>query len=134
MDVLHWAKCIMTLKYTLEVAFFKKIKYLVSACLPAMCFSLIKAEYRMCSSDLLSSDVTRLHLCKTSYGQSFQEISDNTQASKEPLALDMAHLMLRKITEMNSHSAFSRRVGIKGKYRTSNLSCFQKRFKALKKV
>ena len=44
--------------------------------------------------------------------------SDNTQASKEPLALDMAHLMLRKITEMDSHSAFSRRVGIKRKYRT----------------
>lgn len=60
--------------------------------------------------------------------------SDNTQASKEPLALDTAHLMLRKITEMDSHSAFSRRVGIKRKYRTSNLSCFQKRFKALKKV
>lgn len=59
--------------------------------------------------------------------------SDNTQASKEPLALDTAHLMLRKITEMDSHSAFSRRVGIKRKYRTSNLSCFQKRFKALEK-
>ena len=52
--------------------------------------------------------------------------SDNIQASKEPLALDTAHLMLRKITEMDSHSAFSRKVRIKRKYRTSNLSCFQK--------
>ena len=60
--------------------------------------------------------------------------SDNIQASKEPLALDTAHLMLRKITEMDSHSAFSRKVGIKRKYRTSNLSCFQKWFKALKTV
>lgn len=38
------------------------------------------------------------------------EKSNNTQASKEPLALDMAHQMLRKITEMDSHSAFSRKV------------------------
>lgn len=53
------------------------------------------------------------------------EKSDNTQASKEPLALDTAHLMLRKITEMGSHSAFSRGVGInKRKYRVSNLSSY----------
>lgn len=38
------------------------------------------------------------------------EKSNNTQASKEPLALDMAHQMLRKITEMDSHSAFSGKV------------------------
>lgn len=54
------------------------------------------------------------------------EKSDNTQTSTEPLALDTAHLVLRKITEMDSHSAFSRRVGInKGKYRASNLSSLQ---------
>lgn len=70
--------------------------------------------------ELLSSDGRWLHVCKTNYGQSFQENagavevsmscekSDNTQASKEPLALGVAHLMLRKI--MDSHSAFSRRV------------------------
>lgn len=53
------------------------------------------------------------------------EKSDNTQASKEPVALDTAHLMLRKITEMDSHSAFSRRVEInKRKYRTSNFSSY----------
>lgn len=46
--------------------------------------------------------------------------NSNTQASKEPLALDMAHLMLRKITEMDSHSAFSRKEEFKRKYRTSN--------------
>ena len=54
------------------------------------------------------------------------EKSDKTQASKEPLALDTAHLMLRKITEMDSHSAFSRRVGIDKKYiglQTSVLIC-----------
>lgn len=61
--------------------------------------------------DLLSSDGTWLYICKTNYGQSFQgnaaavevsgscEKSNNTQASKEPPALAVAHLMLRKITD-----------------------------------
>lgn len=53
------------------------------------------------------------------------EKSDNTQASIEPLALGTAHLMLRKITERDSHLAFSRRVGInKRKYRASHFSSY----------
>lgn len=39
------------------------------------------------------------------------EKSDNTQASKEPLEHGTPYA--EKITEMDSHSAFSRRVGTK---------------------
>lgn len=144
MDLLHWAKSLMTPRYTVELAFFKKIKYLISACLPAMCFSLIKVEYRMCncmtswavmqhgciSEKLIMGRASRKCWCCRSLHELWEK--RQTQASKEPLALDTAHLMLRKITEMDSHSAFSKRVG---KYRASNLSSYlQNWFKALKKV
>lgn len=52
------------------------------------------------------------------------EKSDNTQASKEPLALDTAHLMLRKITEMDSQ-LLAEELGInKRKCRALNFSSY----------
>lgn len=50
------------------------------------------------------------------------EKSDHTQASKEPLEFGTPHA--EKITEMDSHSAFSSRAETKDKMQGANLSSY----------